>query len=81
MAAHRGMNFCVKKRASYACVAEKKVKFDGSLQNPCRKWCCMLLCDCRLVCYTSTGMLHGQFPSLLMEEFLIEVCVLNVHKP
>jgi len=25
-------------------------------------------------------MLHGQFPFLLIEEFLIEGCVLNMHK-
>jgi len=64
MVARRGVHFCVKKRVSHTCVTEKKVKFDGTLQKLCRKWCCMLLWDFRLVC--STGILYGQFPFLLM---------------
>jgi len=80
MAAHRGMHFYVKKRALHACVTEKKVKFDGTLQKLCRKWCCMILWDFKLICCTSTGILHGQFLFLFMEEFLIEGCLLNMHK-
>jgi len=66
------------KEKSIACVCHRKE--SGKLQKLCRKWFCMLLWDFRLVCSTSTDMLHGQFLSLLMEEFLIEGCVLNMHK-